>query len=136
VLIDRGAPSQTSGLEAEAQRARQELAALEQQLAEAAAVVEHADARERQARQAAAAGKRRQWEMRAALTQLTQAPPPELLAGTQAGGEDGSQADIWQVGRQAAARLPSCITHCWPPAAASALHRAALFLACGPLLLL
>lgn len=40
-----------------------------------------------------------QWETGSVVTQLTQQPPVELLAATQAEGEDGTQAEIWEVGR-------------------------------------
>ena len=39
------------------------------------------------------------------LTQLMQQPPAELLAATQAEGEDGTQAEIWEV------RLPASAAH-------------------------
>ena len=39
-----------------------------------------------------------QWETQTVLTQLTQQPPPEVLAATQGGGDNDTQAEIWQVG--------------------------------------
>jgi hypothetical protein len=70
-------------LQAEEQRARQEVAA--------------ADQAERSQRLALQQVRRRQYEAQSALTQLTQQPPPELTAATQAGGDEALQADIWQV---------------------------------------
>lgn len=39
-----------------------------------------------------------QWETQTVLTQLTQQPPPEVLAATQGGGDNDTHAEIWQVG--------------------------------------
>lgn len=46
-----------------------------------------------------------QYAARVTLTQLTQQPPPDVLAATQADGDgDAVQAEIWQVGVRGRAR--------------------------------
>ena len=89
---------QASELEAEAQRAGQELQQLQAEEQRARQEVAAADQAERVQRLALQQVKRRQYEAQSALTQLTQQPPPELTAATQAGGDEALQADIWQVG--------------------------------------
>lgn len=91
-------PPQTAELEREVARLQGELQGLEQQVHAAAAEHEAANAAEREARLALRDLKRKQWGTEHALTQLTQQPPPELEAATQADGAEGQQAEILQAG--------------------------------------
>ena len=52
---------------------------------------------ERQHRQGLSVAKKREWQSHNVLTQLTQAPPPELTAATQADGDEAAQVEILQV---------------------------------------
>ncbi|PRW20506.1 structural maintenance of chromosomes 6B isoform A [Chlorella sorokiniana] len=96
--LGHSAAQQTSELEAEIARLQGEAAQLQQQHGAAQHEVAAANQAEREARRALGKAKSKQWQTNTALTQLTQAPPPELAAATQAeDGDEALQADIVQA---------------------------------------
>lgn len=88
---------QTAELEAEVAQRQEELRQVTASHAVARHEAEAALEAERQHRQGLSIAKKREWQSHNALTQLTQAPPPELTAATQADGDEAAQVEIWQV---------------------------------------
>ncbi|KAL4422537.1 hypothetical protein ABPG75_008734 [Micractinium tetrahymenae] len=96
--LGQSAAQQVTDLQQEVQRLQGELAQHEAELQRSQQEVQAADAAERQARVALRDVKHKEYTARATLTQLTQQPPPDVLAATQAeGGGDAMQAEIWQA---------------------------------------
>lgn len=89
--------AQTSELEAELRRRQEDLRRITAAHSEAQQQARAAQEAERAEQQRLQAAKRREWQAGTALTQLTQAPPPELAATQEGEGEDAAQAEVWQV---------------------------------------
>ncbi|KAL4424708.1 hypothetical protein ABPG77_000051 [Micractinium sp. CCAP 211/92] len=96
--LGQSAAQQVKDLQQEVQRLQAKLAQHEAELQQARQEVQAADAAERQARLALRDVKHKEYAARATLTELTQQPPPDVLAATQAeGGGEAMQAEIWQA---------------------------------------